>query len=59
MIVETIFSWPGLGRLVVSSIFAKDYVVVQAAVMLYAITYVLANLLVDILYTVLNPKVEL
>jgi peptide/nickel transport system permease protein len=59
MIVETIFSWPGLGRLVVSSIFAKDYVMVQAAVMLYAITYVLANLLVDILYTVLNPKVEL
>ncbi|WP_211224828.1 ABC transporter permease [Meiothermus rufus] len=59
MIVETIFSWPGVGRLAVSSIFARDYVVVQAVVMLYAITYVLANLLVDILYTILNPKIEL
>lgn len=59
MIVETVFSWPGLGRVVVNAIFAKDYVVVQAAVMLYAITYVAANLLVDIAYTFLNPQVEL
>lgn len=59
MIVETIFAWPGLGRLVVSSIFARDYVVVQAAVMLYALTYVLANLIVDVLYTLLNPRIEL
>lgn len=59
MIVETVFAWPGLGRLVVNSIFAKDYVVVQAAVMLYAITYVAANLLVDIAYTMLNPQLEL
>jgi peptide/nickel transport system permease protein len=59
MIVETIFSWPGLGRLVVSSIFSRDYVVVQCAVMLYALTYVAANLFVDIIYTFLNPKIEL
>lgn len=59
MIVETIFAWPGLGRLVVSSIFARDYVVVQTAVMLYALTYVAANLMVDILYTYLNPRIEL
>ncbi|MEE4608109.1 MAG: ABC transporter permease [Desulfobacteraceae bacterium] len=59
MIVETIFSWPGLGRLVVSSIFARDYIVVQSAVMLYALTYVVANLSVDIAYTYLNPKIEL
>lgn len=59
MIVETIFAWPGLGRLVVSSIFARDYVVVQCAVMLYALIYVAANLTVDILYTFLNPKIEL
>jgi peptide/nickel transport system permease protein len=59
MIVETIFSWPGLGRLVVSSIFARDYVVVQASVMLYALTYVMANLTVDVVYTYLNPKIEL
>jgi peptide/nickel transport system permease protein len=59
MIVETIFSWPGLGRLVVSSIFARDYVVVQAAVMLYALTYVGVNLVVDVLYTYLNPRIAL
>lgn len=59
MIVETIFGWPGLGRLVVSSIFARDYVVVQAAVMLYALTYVAVNLIVDVLYTYLNPRIAL
>jgi peptide/nickel transport system permease protein len=58
MIVETVFAWPGLGRLVVNSIFARDYVVVQAAVMLYAITYVAANLGVDIVYTMLDPQME-
>ena len=59
MIVETIFAWPGLGRLVVASIFSRDYVVVQSAVMLYALTYAMANLSVDILYTMLNPRIEL
>lgn len=59
MIVETIFAWPGLGRLVVSAIFARDYIVVQSAVMLYALTYVAANLTVDVIYTYLNPKIEL
>ena len=58
MIVETVFAWPGLGRLVVNSIFARDYLVVQAAVMLYAITYVAANLAVDVAYTVLDPQME-
>lgn len=59
MIVETVFGWPGLGRLVVGAIFARDYALVQGAVMLYALTFLLANLLVDILYTQLNPKLEL
>lgn len=59
MIVETIFAWPGVGRLVVSSIFARDYVVVQVAVMLYALTYVAVNLVVDALYTYLNPRIAL
>jgi peptide/nickel transport system permease protein len=59
MIVETVFSWPGLGRLVVKAIFERDFPLVQSAVMVYAITYVAANLIVDVLYTYLNPKVEL
>jgi peptide/nickel transport system permease protein len=59
MIVETVFGWPGLGRLVVEAIFSRNYPLVQAAVLLYAVTYVLLNFLADILYTVLNPKVRL
>lgn len=59
MIVETVFGWPGLGRLVVDSIFTRDYPLVQAAVLLYAFIYVLLNFIADILYTLLNPRVRL
>jgi peptide/nickel transport system permease protein len=59
MIVETVFSWPGLGRMVVKAIFERDFPLVQGAVMIYAFTFVIANLVVDILYTYLNPKIEL
>lgn len=59
MIVETIFGWPGLGRVVVDSIFARDYPVVQASVMVYAFTFVLINLATDIIYTILDPKISL
>ena len=59
MIVESVFGWPGLGRLVVESIFARNYPLVQAAVLLYATIYVLLNFSADLLYTVLNPKVRL
>jgi ABC-type dipeptide/oligopeptide/nickel transport system permease component len=59
MIVETVFGWPGLGRVVVESIFTRNYPLIQAAILLYAVTYVLLNFLADILYTVLNPRVRL
>ena len=59
MIVETVFSWPGLGRLVVNSIFVRDYPLVQGVVMIYALTFVAANLCVDILYTYINPKITI
>lgn len=59
MIVETVFGWPGLGRLVVQAIFERDFPLVQGAVMVYAFTYVMANLIVDVLYTYLNPKITL
>jgi peptide/nickel transport system permease protein len=58
MIVETIFAWPGLGRLVVEAIFARNYPLVQASVLLYAVTFVVLNLLADTLYGVLNPRVR-
>ena len=59
MIVETVFGWPGLGRLVVESIFLRNYPLVQAAVLFYAVTYVLLNFAADLLYTALNPRVKL
>ena len=59
MIVETVFSWPGLGRMVVEAIFDRDFPLVQGSVMIYAFTFVMANLIVDVLYTYLNPKISL
>jgi len=59
MIVETVFGWPGLGRMVVEAIFDRDFPLVQGSVMIYAFTFVAANLVVDILYTYLNPKISL
>jgi peptide/nickel transport system permease protein len=59
MIIETVFGWPGLGRMVVEAIFNRDFPLVQGAVMIYAFTFVFANLIVDVLYTYLNPKITL
>jgi peptide/nickel transport system permease protein len=59
MVVETVFAWPGLGRVVVGAIFNRDFPLVQGAVMIYAFTFVMANLIVDILYTYLNPRITL
>jgi peptide/nickel transport system permease protein len=59
VITETIFSWPGIGRLVVDSIRSRDYPVVQAAVFVVATLYVAINLLVDVAYAYLNPTVRI
>jgi len=59
MIIESVFAWPGMGRLAVAAIKESDYSVIQGVVMIYALTFVAANLLVDIIYTLLNPKIEL
>ncbi len=59
MIVETVFGWPGLGRTVVTAIFDRDFPLVQGAVMVYAFIYVVTNLIVDVLYTYLNPRINL
>ena len=58
IITETIFAWPGVGRLTISAIFARDYPIVQAAVFLVAVGYTGINLLVDVLYAYLNPRVR-
>jgi peptide/nickel transport system permease protein len=59
VITETIFAWPGVGRLAVQAIYNRDYPVVQASVFLLASIFVLINLFVDILYTYLDPRVKL
>jgi ABC-type dipeptide/oligopeptide/nickel transport system permease component len=59
VITETIFAWPGVGRLAVQAIYNRDYPVVQAAVFILATIFVLVNLGVDILYTYLDPRVKL
>lgn len=59
VITETIFAWPGVGRLSVQAIYNRDYPVVQAAVFLLASTFVVVNLIVDLLYTYLDPRIRL
>jgi ABC-type dipeptide/oligopeptide/nickel transport system permease component len=58
VVTETIFSWPGLGQLTVAAIGARDYQVVQGVVVLLAAVFVLLNLLVDVLYAVLDPRIR-
>ena len=58
ILTETIFAWPGVGRLVVDSIFARDYPIVQGAVLVIAILFVLINLLVDLSYAYLDPRIR-
>jgi peptide/nickel transport system permease protein len=57
ILVESIFSWPGMGRLIVEAIGNKDYAVIQGSVLLMAFVYVTINLIVDIVYLYLNPKI--
>ena len=58
LITETIFSWPGIGRLTVQAIQTRDYPLVQAAVFVLASIFVLVNLVVDVLYTYLDPRIR-
>lgn len=59
VITETVFSWPGIGKLTVDAIFARDYPVVQGAVLLTATLFVLINLATDLIYTLIDPRVRL
>jgi peptide/nickel transport system permease protein len=58
VVVETVFSLPGLGRLMVNSIFNRDYPVIQGGMLLLAVTFVLVNLLTDLAYAVINPRIR-
>lgn len=59
VITETVFAWPGIGRLAVQAVFERDYPLIQGIVLLAAMIYVLVNLLVDITYKFLDPRIRL
>lgn len=59
VLTETIFSWPGMGLLIIDAIEKRDFIVVQNTVIFIAIIYVVINLIVDILYKVVNPRIQL
>ena len=58
MLVETVFSIPGVGRLLVTAVFQQDYVVVQSGVLVLSLIVILSNLLVDISYGWLDPRIR-
>ncbi len=58
IITETVFAWPGVGRLIVQSVLKRDFPVVQVATVLLAVIFILSNLVVDILYTVVDPRIR-
>ncbi|ETA07758.1 MULTISPECIES: ABC transporter permease [Gordonia] len=59
IVVEVVFAWPGLGLLVYDSVAARDYPVLQGAILLIAVIFLLVNLVVDILYAVIDPRIRL
>jgi peptide/nickel transport system permease protein len=58
VVTESVYSIPGLGRLVVDAVLARDYPTIQAVVLIFSVVYVIINLLVDLLYTVLDPRIR-
>jgi ABC-type dipeptide/oligopeptide/nickel transport system permease component len=58
ILTETVFAWPGLGRLMIRAIFARDYILLQGTVLVFALAFVLINLIVDLSYSFLDPRVS-
>jgi peptide/nickel transport system permease protein len=59
VVVETVFSWPGVGRLAVQAIYTRDFPVVQVTIILSAVIFVVVNLLIDIAYSLVDPRIRL
>ncbi len=58
VVVETVFAWPGLGQLAIQALFGNDYPLLQGVVIVFTLMYVLASLLVDVLYTYVDPRIR-
>lgn len=59
IVVEMIFSWPGLGRLMMTAINSRDYALVEGCVLVFALTYVIVNMLTDLFYSIVDPRIRL
>jgi peptide/nickel transport system permease protein len=59
IVVEMIFSWPGLGRLMITAINSRDYPLVEGCVLVFALSYVVVNMLTDVVYSVVDPRIRL
>jgi peptide/nickel transport system permease protein len=58
VLTETVFAWPGVGRYVVDAIQNRDYLIIQSSIMIFALIFLVVNLLVDISYAYLNPRIR-
>jgi ABC-type dipeptide/oligopeptide/nickel transport system permease component len=58
VLTETVFAWPGLGRLIVDSILGRDYPMIQGAILIFGLLYILVNLAVDLLYAAVDPRIR-
>jgi len=58
VLTETVFAWPGLGRLIVDSILARDYAMIQGSILVFGLLYTLVNLMVDLIYAFVDPRIR-
>jgi peptide/nickel transport system permease protein/oligopeptide transport system permease protein len=58
VLTETVFAWPGIGRLIVDSILARDYPVIQGTILIFGLLYILVNLAIDLAYAVIDPRIR-
>jgi peptide/nickel transport system permease protein len=58
VLTETVFAWPGIGRLIVDSILARDYPMIQGVILIFGLLYILVNLLVDLIYAYVDPRIR-
>jgi len=58
VLTETVFAWPGIGRLIVDSILARDYPVIQGTILIFGLLYIMVNLVVDLIYALVDPRIR-
>jgi peptide/nickel transport system permease protein len=59
VIIEMIFAWPGIGRLAVNAVFKRDYPIILGTTLVFSAIYIIVNLIIDILYSVIDPRIRL